>query len=176
MNDFDLLDLDSFWSGSDYERKDYIVSAPTDSAIATVEEALGYKLPPFYIELMRHQNGGLLKHTAFPTTEPTSWAKDHVAIHSICGIGSSHKNSLCGEFGSQFWIDEWGYPDIGVYFGSCPSAGHDMICMDYRANGPSGEPEIVHVDQEFDYKITFLCDSFRDFVFGLKSDEEFDFD
>jgi hypothetical protein len=71
-------------------------------------------------------------------------------------------------------MDEWGYPDIGIYFGSCPSAGHDMICLDYRSCGVEGEPKIVHVDQESDYKITFLANSFGEFVLGLVPDSEFD--
>ena len=64
-----------------------------------------------------------------------------------------------------------GYPDIGVYICDCPSAGHDMICLDYRKNGKNGEPEVVHVDQELDYKITFLAENFELFVTGLVSDD-----
>ena len=43
--------------------------------------------------------------------------------------------SLCGELGSQFMIDEWEYPAIGVAICDCPSAGHDMIFLDYRDCG-----------------------------------------
>jgi hypothetical protein len=50
--------------------------------------------------------------------------------------------------GSQFHIDEWGYPPVGIYFADCPSAGHDMICLDYRACGTDGEPQVIHVDQD----------------------------
>jgi hypothetical protein len=71
-------------------------------------------------------------------------------------------------------IAEWGYPDIGIYFGNCPSAGHDMICLDYRKNGKNGEPEVVHVDQEYDYKITFLAENFESFVKGLVDDSVYD--
>lgn len=67
-------------------------------------------------------------------------------------------------------IDLWNYPDIGVYFGDCPSAGNNMICLDYRKNGKNGEPEVVHVDQEFDYKITFLASDFEEFIKGLVAD------
>lgn len=71
-------------------------------------------------------------------------------------------------------IEEWEYPDIGVYFGECPSAGHDMICLDYRKCGKNGEPQVVHVDQEYDYKITFLAENFEQFVRGLVGEEMFD--
>jgi len=174
VSNFEGFDLAGFWNDSDYARKEYVLPPPTDISIAAVEKKLGYKLPGSYVDLMRHQNGGLPKKTAFPTTEPTSWAEDHVAIHGILGIGDSKTYSLCGELGSQFMKDEWGYPKIGVYFGDCPSAGHDMICLDYRQCGRSGEPQVVHVDQEFDYKITFLADTFEDFIKGLRSDDEFE--
>ena len=65
-------------------------------------------------------------------------------------------------------IAEWEYPAIGVAICDCPSAGHDMIFLDYRACGSQGEPAVVHVDQENDYKITHLADSFEEFIRGLE--------
>ena len=173
MSFFKGFDLEDFWRDSDYARQEYVLPPPTDISIAAVEKKLGYKLPGAYVELMRHQNGGLPKRTAFPTTEPTCWAEDHVAINGILGIGDAGSYSLCGGLGSQFMMDEWGYPPIGIYFGDCPSAGHDMICLDYRKCGPAGEPEVVHVDQENDYKITHLAGCFESFIRGLVDDEEF---
>lgn len=171
---FKDFDLTNFWEESDYATKSYVSEPPTDELIRSIEEELGYKLPASYIELMRNKNGGIPKNTAFLTSEPTSWAGDHVAVHGILGIGRDKRYSLCGEIGSQFMIEEWGYPEIGVYFGDCPSAGHDMICLDYRKNGKDGEPQIVHVDQEDDYKITFLADNFEEFVKGLVNDDVYD--
>jgi len=88
----------------------------------------------------------------------------------ICGIGFTKPHSLCGDTGSNFWMAEWGDPDIGVYFADCPSAGHDMLCLDYRACGPQGEPSVVHVDQDLDYAITPVAPTFEAFVRGLESE------
>jgi hypothetical protein len=49
-----------------------------------------------------------------------------------------------------------------------------MVCLDYRECGPQGEPSVVHVDQELDYKITFVASSFDAFIRGLEDDEAFD--
>ncbi len=173
---FTEKDLDHFWRESDYANEKYVCENPTDILIASIEKELRYTLPKSYVELMRNQNGGLVSKRAFPTKESTSWAEDHVAITGIKGIGRDKTYSLCGELGSYFRVEEWEYPDIGVYFGDCPSAGHDMICLDYRKCGPKGEPEVVHVDQEYDYKITFLAKNFEEFVKGLVDDSVYDED
>lgn len=172
--DFSDAWLADFWEDSEYAREAYQSAPPTDELISSIEQELGYKLPPSYIELMKHRNGGVPKNTNFPTEEPTSWAEDHIAITGIMGIGREKSYSLCGDLGSPFMIEDWGYPDIGVVICDCPSAGHDVVMLDYRACGRDGEPEVVHVDQEDDYEITFLADNFEAFVKGLVNDEEYD--
>lgn len=145
-------------------------SAPDASLIQSVEAELGVRLPLAFVDLCRAHNGGPLVRNAHPTSSATTWAPDHVGISSIAAIGRTAPFSLCGELGSAFWIHEWGYPDIGVYFADCPSAGHDMIALDYRA---SGEPTVVHVDQEIDYRITPLASDFATFIGGLVPGEHF---
>jgi hypothetical protein len=167
------FDATSFWRNSDYARKEYVDDPLTQEKVAAVEKALGYRLPAAYIALCRTQNGGLPRRTCHRTSEPTSWAKDHVALHGIFSIGDAKAYSLCGDFGSRFWIDEWEFPPIGVYFADCPSAGHDMFCFDYRKCGPHGEPAVVHVDQESDCRITFVAPSLDAFVHGLEDEQAF---
>lgn len=171
FHDFDFSD---FWEVSEYSLQEYVEESPTDKLINSIEQELGYKLPASYIELMKMHNGGTPKNCCFPTTEMTSWAEDHCAITGIMGIGRTKTYSICGSLGSQFRINEWGYPNNGIYICNCPSAGHDMIMLDYSKCGKNGEPEVVHVDQEWDYKKTFLAKDFETFIRGLVNSDVYD--
>jgi hypothetical protein len=136
----------------------------TEGMLRSVEAELGRRLPVAYVDLARRHNGGWLARRAHPAPRRTTWAEDHVGVVSLAAIGRAEPFSLCGTAGSAFWVDEWGYPDIGVYIADCPSAGHDMIALDYRA---PGEPTVVHVDEEWDYAITTLAPDFETFLTGL---------
>jgi hypothetical protein len=171
---FEDFDLTRFWEDSEYARKEYVEKNPTAALIATIEKELGFSLPASYVELMSFQNGGIPRNTCYPTKVPTSWAENHVAITGIMGIGRTKTYSLCGALGSKFMQEEWGYPEIGICICNCPSAGHDMMMLDYRKCGNDGEPEAVHVDQERDYRITFLAKNFETFVRGLVNESVYD--
>lgn len=171
---FDGFDLSQFWEDSEYARKEYVEPPPTPEVVALIEAELGVKLPAAYLELMQTQNGGLPRNACFPTTEPTSWAEDHVAIAGIFGVGRDKTCSLGGSLGSRFMQGEWQYPTWGVCVCDCPSAGHDMVMLDYRECGPQGEPTVVHVDQEGDFEVTFLAKDFETFVRGLVNDSVYD--
>ncbi|QNK55067.1 SMI1/KNR4 family protein [Paenibacillus sp. PAMC21692] len=174
MSCFSDMNLADFWKESEYARNKYVEDFPSEELINSIEEELGYKLPTAFIALMKQQNGGIPQYTCFPTNSPTSWAEDHIQITGIMGIGRNRTCSLCGELGSQFMIDEWEYPQIGVVICNCPSAGHDLIMLDYRKCGNDGEPEVVHVDLEADYQITLLAKDFESFIKGLIHRSTFD--
>lgn len=159
---FENFDFADFWN-DDVENMDLIGESPSDELIAEIEKELGYKLPASYIWLMKQHNGGLVKKTDFLVTVSNSW--------KIMWVTSFIKiNSICDE--NQFMKDDWGYPDIGVAICDTPSAGHEMIFLDYRECGRQGEPKVVHIDQELDYEITLLADNFEDFIRGLVDSEE----
>jgi hypothetical protein len=143
----------------------------TDEVLRTVEAQLGRRLPAAYVALARQHNGGYFARDAHPAPRRTTWSNDHVGVVSLAAIGRTAGFSLCGEQGSAFWVAEWGYPDIGVYIADCPSAGHDMIALDYRR---PGEPAVVHIDQEWDYQITVLAPDFESFVKGLTDELDYD--
>lgn len=171
---FHDFDLTKFWEDSDYAREKYVEKKLTTAMIASIEKELGFRLPASYIELMQAQNGGIPRNTCYPTRVATSWAEDHVAITGIMGIGRTKTYSLCGGLGSKFMQEEWGYPEFGICVCNCPSAGHDMIMLDYRRCGNDDEPRVIHVDQECDNKITMLANDFETFIRGLVNQSVYD--
>lgn len=171
---FKGMNFTDFWNKSEYAINAYTSEYPDDQTIYALEQELGYTLPASYIWLMKQHNGGIPTRDCFPTSTPTSWAKNHITISGIMGIGYDKTYSIGGSLGSQFMIEEWGYPNIGIAICDCPSAGHDMVFLDYRSCGPQGEPCVVHIDQEGDYQITKLADTFEDFICGLVDSECFD--
>ena len=171
---FEGFDFTDFWQTEEFtDWDDYRGPLPSDELIAELEKELGYKLPESYIWLMKQHNGGEPNNTAFPTNVPTGWADDHIAIQGIMGIGREKDNMICGACGTKFMEEDWGYPDIGVAICDTPTAGHQMVFLDYRECGPQGEPKVSYVDEERDYEIIVLADSFEDFIKGLVSENDY---
>ena len=163
-----------FWKDTDYAFESYIGREVTDEDIKNAEAELGYILPTAYIELLKNHNGGVVNKNCFINDDD-----DCVYITGIYGIDRDKKYSLLGEMGNEFWISKVKYPPIGIVVADTISGGHDMIFLDYRECGPTGEPKVVRVDQEGDYSITLLADNFGDFIKNLYisieeiTDEEF---
>ena len=174
MSDLKDFNWTGFWNDVDYAFESYIGKPVTDDDIKDAESELGYTLPVAYIELLKKHNGGVVKKNCFINDDD-----DCVYVTGIYGIDSGKKYSLLGEMGNEFWISKVKYPPIGVVVADTISGGHDMIFLDYRECGPTGEPKVVRVDQEGDYSITLLADNFGDFIKNLYisieeiTDEEF---
>lgn len=174
MSDLKDFNWTGFWNDVDYAFESYIGKPVTDDDIKNAESELGYTLPVAYIELLKKHNGGVVKKNCFINDDD-----DCVYVTGIYGIDSGKKYSLLGEMGNEFWISKCKYPPIGVVVADTISGGHDMIFLDYRECGPTGEPKVVRVDQEGDYSITLLADNFGDFIKNLYisieeiTDEEF---
>ena len=175
---FDEDVLKNLWNNDRYSLKEHVGKTPTDEDFEKVEKELGYRLPESYKTLMRIQNGGELRKNNFEGPFKRNWTSGSFDIEYISGVDSSKRYSLCGEFGSKFWIEEWKYPNIGIAICGTSSGGHDMIFLDYSDCGPEGEPCVVHIDQEGGYEITYLADNFKDFVDGLfpSLDDEYEDD
>lgn len=147
--------LPRFWDA----KSGYLVQPPlTEEALRDAERELGVTLPEDYVALLRLQNGGVVSDAcgAFPTSEPTGWAPDHVELADMMGIGADFQT--IGS--STYWSEEWGLPSPVVML---TGDGHWWIALDYRGGG---EPSVVWLDSELDEDIQ-LAGSFRAFVEGL---------
>ncbi|AIQ45380.1 cell wall assembly protein [Paenibacillus sp. FSL R7-0273] len=162
----------NFWADGAEGQENYVSEPLTDELIESVQEQLVFKLPDFYIAVMKQQNGGVPRNTKYPLGNQAAEAgKDHIVISGIRGIGRDKKYSLCGEQGSLAVIDEWNYPEFGVVICDAPSADQGVVMLDYRPAGNDGEPEVVYVDLANNHKVTYLAKNVESFIRGLVSAE-----
>lgn len=161
------MNKENLWLESEYSHEHYVSEPFEPKMLEYIETELGYKLPASYVELMREHNGGMLNRCIFKINED-----DYIEVTGMYGIGSEKTYSLCGDHGSKFWIEEWEYPNIGVAICDCPSAGHEMIFLDYTECGREGEPRVVYIDQELDYNTIILANTFEEFINGLCTEDE----
>jgi len=166
---FEDIDFNEFWQRSGLDDL-YIDDPLTAEKVGSCEQRLGYRLPKAYLELMRHQNGGVPRRAAHRTKTGNPWCPDFITVEGLMSVGTEKPYSLCGSSGSQFFIDDWGYPTIGIYFAEVPSETHEMLCLDYSECGPTGEPCVVHVDQGRDFLVTPVSASFEAFVRQLEEE------
>ena len=165
-----MTDMDDFWTESDY-----FTGPPLTAALVRhAEELLSYKLPESYVRLLQTRNGGTPIRDCFPTLGPTSWAEDHIALSGIRGIGGEWGIDS-PDLGTIPMIQEWGYPKVGIIVGECPSAGHDVVMLDYSQCGPAGEPQVVHVETErASPQVTVLANDFQAFINGMVVGSRYD--
>jgi hypothetical protein len=166
----------AFW---DRSVSDGVLAPLTDEMLDAAERSLGVRLPLFYVELLRVQNGGSTspEYRAFATQHPTSWADDHVPFDDVHGIGRREDEYPDrGLLDNADFLEEWGIPDGLVLLSG---DGHWWIALDYRLSGPRGEPSVCWVDNEVG-ELLELAPRFDDFVRGLRpaglfeDDEEWD--
>lgn len=166
------FDLGGFWDQDSWAND--VGGKLTDELVAHAEQVLGYRLPEAYIELMRIQNGGNPVNTCFPT-ESEIGGSNFAEIGPFFSLDREGPSSLHAQWSNEFWMEEWGYPNIGIYIAATPSGGHELIGLDYRECGPQGEPSVLHIDQEEDYKETFLAPDFESFIRGLVHESQVQF-
>lgn len=135
----------------------------SDALIAEAERKLRVRLPSAYLRLLAERNGGTPQRRCLRTERPTSWARDHVQVRTLLGLG--YDDGADGAYGSEYLIREWGYPAIGVVVFDTPAAGPDTVMLDYSVCGPSGEPRVVYVDD--DRSVLLVASDFGELVAKL---------
>lgn len=119
---------------------------PSDALIEASERELGVRLPPSYVALVRHRNGGHVRLNGVLLASPLP---RHISdrrmyeFERIEGIQPGDFHSITEQ--TRLAREEWGVPDGLIAF---DGDGHWWLCMDYRECGPAGEPPILHFDTE----------------------------
>jgi hypothetical protein len=156
------MSIDNFWGENYYNHPPL-----TADMIQIAEERLGVKLPSSYLDLLRIQNGGYTQGFAFPMSQETTWAADHVPLTDLFGIIPDEtidtpQNIML----TSYMTDEWGLPAKQVLL---TGDGHWWITLDYR---DSAIPAVSWIDTECNEDIR-IAETFDKFIEGLVSDEEF---
>lgn len=161
---------DNFW-----KYKDQYTPRLTAKLIYAFEQAFGYKLPQSYLELLQRANGGIPYMKSCKTDIPTSWSKNNIAIVDLVGISLNRKGEIdLSE--SKYWCHQiLGYEHLSLLLiCNCPSAGHDVVMLDYRACSlPSDEPSVVHMDDGYK-EPRKIAENFNDFLDRLYLDPDDD--
>ena len=122
-----MLTMSDFWEPGEYADEQYVGEPFTRTAdcVDRVErDTRGSRFPRSLRCADAYSEWRNINETpAIACPNLLHGLRDHVAeLEGIHGIGSEKDCSLCGVTGSKFWMEEWGYPPIGIYFGDCPSA------------------------------------------------------
>jgi hypothetical protein len=132
----------------------YLQPALTDEAVASVEAAIGYRLPAEYLNLLRKQNGGYIRYE-LPE-----------CVHNmIVGIGPHFPHLGPGDW--EPWQEHISFPLQGLV--PFDGDGHWHICLDYRKNAKA--PEVTIADVECDEE-THIADSFAGYLAALRIGDE----
>ena len=120
------IDKNKFWSSNYYNNPTL-----TNDAIKIAETELEIILPELLIELLRIQNGGYTHRFAFPMTQKTTRAEDHVPLYALFGIVHDKGiRTFHNIMSSEYMTKEWGLPPRQVLLNG---EGHWWITLDYRA-------------------------------------------
>ncbi|HYF69161.1 MAG TPA: SMI1/KNR4 family protein [Ohtaekwangia sp.] len=156
------IDKRQFWDSNYYNHPPL-----TDEMIVVAETTLGVKLPTPLIELLKIQNGGYTKGFAFPMTQKTTWAENHVPLSELFGIVLDENiESAQNIMDTGYLIEEWGLPEKQVLL---TGDGHWWITLDYRSNET---PCVKWIDVECKQEIK-IADSLDEFFDGLVPDDTF---
>jgi predicted DNA-binding WGR domain protein len=136
------IDLQSFMGATKADENLF-----SDESIQKIETALGYKIPQAYINLMQIKNGD------------EEWRKigdDLLDMTGFDGIDNLQEMK-------ELRIEEWGYPNVGIYFAWTESGGHEALLLNYKECFIENEPSVWLVDLELETAV-FLAKNFEEFI------------
>ncbi len=156
------VDKNEFWDENYYKHPPL-----TQEMVIAAEKILNVKLPKLLIKLLKVQNGGYTKGFAFPMTEKTTWAENHVPLSNLFGIVTDKSIKTAQNILDSLYItQEWGLPEKQVML---TGDGHWWITLDYRKGNT---PSVRWMDVECEEDI-YVADSFEDFINGLVAQDKF---
>ena len=122
-------------------------------AVQAREKDLGYKIPAAYLALLAIVDG---------TDESRPYCPGLLDMDGFAGLAA------LGSIPAGSDHEDWGYPDVGIYFAWTESAGHEALVLNYREIRKNGEPSVWILDQELE-EGRLLADTFTEFLEKMHS-------
>ena len=145
-----------FWARPMY--LPYVHEPLSDNVLVEFEQKIGYRLPSGLVELLKIQNGGLVRYGTSPKHPPSR----------LYGIGDTYPklHFLEEELGEEA-ADYFGFPlrSLLVFNGD----GHHYDCLDYRQHADC--PQVIQINIDTNRQ-TLLADNVEQFLQDLKLDTE----
>ncbi len=157
------INIADFWGANYYDHP-----AVTKDLITSTEKMLNVKLPGLLVELLTVQNGGYTSGYAFPMTQKTTWADNHVPFLELFGIVAD-KSILTAQniLDSELLAKQWKLPERQILLAG--DDGHWWISLDYRKYiNPTVRWLNVACQEDI-----HIANSFDDFINGLVLVDEF---
>ncbi len=166
------MNLNTFWKQPTKEFSEKTIGR-TEKEIQTREEQIGFKLPNTYRELMKIQNGGFIRKTAFEYNKTLqSLIYNGAMIDHIYPEPFGHENMLdvLSEWMDEEEIDlvsDTDYNFLKRLIIISHMDGHSFMCFDYGWNEKEikKEPEVCFFNDDF--KEYLRLNNFDEFVNGL---------
>ena len=131
----------------------------TEGHLARFREQRGLRLPDEYVELLKLQNGGLLRNTLWIAEND---CRSENRMTSIAGIGPDQCDGCLDILDRVRPIEDKQGDDVSALFVLLYYSPYKFTALDYRDCGPEGEPSVVKIDVlEPPAYFTTIASSFR---------------
>ncbi|SCY89741.1 SMI1/KNR4 family protein [Microvirga guangxiensis] len=171
----------SFWHESlHWSQKEEGAATRVDELIAETEGRLGVSLPKLLKALYRNRNGGYTSYRFYAKTpDPRPVFDDWHCVILDGDIHPVHKLETLGElsdmvdYGDDDSSFRSRFPNADLLIVLARHGWDCFLCLDYRTDGPSAEPEVAFLEEGADgLEEVLRVPNFEQLFTGLRKEEE----
>jgi hypothetical protein len=168
--------ISTFWRGGSHSTQMTVNTfGQGDELIAETEKRFGIRLPERLKALYRLRNGGYTDYRFYPKVSHPRPVFDDWNCMIIDNINPVDRLETLGElsdavdFGDDDECFRNRFADTDLLIVLSQHGWDFFLCLDYRASGPQGEPEVISLEEgESGVKEVLRVPNFETFLAGLR--------